>query len=328
MDDEVVRSHSQQALMDISNDIKKIVGNNKYLYLNGMPYWTVKDLDTHIEIECLPSGWSYDFFGPQVAYARNIQKDVLYMTGRFQINWGDFGGFKEKASIENDMWDALSNGVDVSIGDHLHPADNLEPEIYKTIGEVYNDIEKYEPWTKDARFIADIGVLTDSDGYLNNTYKGLSRMLGELKYSFDIVNEHMDISKYKLLILPDELTVTPTLKQKLEKHLLEGKGVLSTGEGGLNTEKTGFALDQWKFVYDGIDTSNASYFHMMNRDNNDPNNKQAIIDQLEVTQGDLVSVLSENAKKQRNQKMVKLLKQLYDYKCQLCSENGLNLPPI
>lgn len=262
LNDEDVLKHSKDVLTGMTQEIKKIVGSERNLYLNGIPYWTAKDIDTHIEVECLPSGWSYDLFGSQVAYARNIQKSVVYMTGRFQVDWADFGGFKGKASLENDMWDALSNGVDVSIGDHMHPAQNLEPEVYKVIGEIYNDIKKLEPWTEGARYIADIGVLTDSDGFLDETYKGLARMLGELKYSFDIVNEHMDLSKYKVLILPDEMTVTPVLKEKLEKHLLERKGILSSGEGGLNTERTEFALKQWKFQYEGTDNSNSSYFRM------------------------------------------------------------------
>ncbi|HHV96941.1 MAG TPA: hypothetical protein GXX37_10805 [Clostridiaceae bacterium] len=266
LNDDHVRAHSEEVLMQFSRDVKKLVGNEKYLYLNGMPYYKVKDLDTHIEIECLPSAWSYDYFGAQAAYARNIQKKVLYMTGRFQKSWGDFGGLKSKASLENDIWDALSNALDVSIGDHMHPAENLEPEVYKIVGEIYSDIEKYEPWTEDAKYVADIGVLTDSTGFLGDTYKGLARMFGELKYSFDILNEDMDLSKYKVLVLPDSMKVTPKLKEKLEKHLLENKGILSTGEGGLNPEKTGFALEQWKFKFDGLDTSNSSYFKMVKED--------------------------------------------------------------
>lgn len=267
MNDAHVRAHTEEVLMDFSRDVKKMVGNDKYLYLNGMPYNKVKDLDTHIEIECLPSGWSYDYFGAQAAYARNIQKKVLYMTGRFQKSWGDFGGLKSKASLEYDMWDALSNAIDVSIGDHMHPAENLDPGVYKIVGEIYSDIEKYEPWTEDASYIADIGVLTDSSGFLDNTYKGLARMLGELKYGFDIVNEDMDLSKYQVLILPDEMKVTPKLKEKLEEHLSSNKGILSTGEGGLNPDKTGFALKDWKFGYDGLDTSNSSYFRMLKEEN-------------------------------------------------------------
>jgi len=262
LNDENIVNYSKEVLMGISRDIKKLVGTDKYLYLNGVPYWAAKDLDTHIEIECLPSGWSYDFFGAQVAYARCIQKKVLYMTGRFQINWGDFGGFKGKASIENDIWDGISNGTGVSIGDHMHPAENLEPEVYKVVREIYSNIEKYEEWTDGTSYISEIGVLTNSDGLLSETYKGLSRMLGELKYSFCIVNEHMDISNYKVLILPDDMKVTPLLGKKIEKHLNSGKGILSTGESGLNTEKTGFALKQWDFEFVGIDTSNSPYFQM------------------------------------------------------------------
>jgi hypothetical protein len=110
-DDEQVRAHTEEVLLDFSRDVKKMVGKDKYLYLNGMPYRTVKELDTHIEIECLPGRWGYDYFGAQAAYARNLQKKVLYMTGRFQNSWGDFGGLKSKESLEYDMWDALSNAV-------------------------------------------------------------------------------------------------------------------------------------------------------------------------------------------------------------------------
>ena len=260
LNDEHVYNHSKETLLNISREIKMITGEERYLYLNGMPEWTVKDLDTHYEIECLPSAWSYDYFGSQVAYSRNIHKTVLYQTGRFQKSWGDFGSFKGKASIENDIWDALSNGVGVAIGDHMHPAENLESLIYNTVRDIYSDIEKYEFYTDGTHYLADIGVITDSTGFLDDTYKGLARMLSELKYCFDIVNETMDLSKYTLLILPDETRVTTVLKQKLEKHLRDGKSILSTGEGGLDTEKTGFALEQWRFQYDGIDTSNSSYF--------------------------------------------------------------------
>ncbi len=269
LDDANVIAYSKETLINFSREVKKLVGDGKYLCLNGMPYDTVKDLQTHIEIECLPSGWSYDFFGAQAAYARNIQETVLYMTGRFQTNWGDFGGFKSKESLENDLWDALCNGIGVSIGDHMHPAENLEPEIYKVIGDIYTDIEKYEPWTEGVTYKADIGVLTDSSGFLDDTYKGLARMLGELKYGFDIVNEKMDLSNYEVVILPDEMKVTPVLRQKLEEHLARGKGILSTGEGGLNPDRTDFALKQWNLEYDGLDESNSSYFRMLDKSGHD-----------------------------------------------------------
>ena len=74
-------------------------------------------------------------------------KGTLY-DGRFQKVGAILEGLKQ-TSLNYDMWDALSNAIDVSIGDHMHPAEVLT-WVYKIVGEIYSDIEKYEPWTKDA----------------------------------------------------------------------------------------------------------------------------------------------------------------------------------
>ena len=44
-------------------------------------------------------------------------------------------------------------------------------------------------------------------------------MLGELKYTYNIVNEEMDFSSYKLLILPDQIRLNPRLSEKLAAYL-------------------------------------------------------------------------------------------------------------
>ena len=111
------------------------------------------------------------------------------------------------------------------------------------VKELYDDVKRHEPYTEGANYIADIGVLIRTDGsYYANTHKGISRMLGELKYDFDIVNEEMDLSEYKLLILPDDILVTDKLAEKLRAHIQAGKGIISSGLSGLNPEKTDFAL--------------------------------------------------------------------------------------
>ena len=81
---------------------------------------------SHAEIEGLPSSLGYDYYATNVAYARVLKEKVLNMTGRFQFSWGDLGGYKGKASLENDMWDALMNGAEYCVGDHMHPAGNLD----------------------------------------------------------------------------------------------------------------------------------------------------------------------------------------------------------
>ncbi|BBH23531.1 hypothetical protein Back11_48760 [Paenibacillus baekrokdamisoli] len=157
LNDEHVLAFAKETLLDFSREVKRIVGPDKFLYLNGLDHADTEGLRTHVELECLPSGWSYDFFPAQVAYARNLGQQVFYMTGRFNVNWGDYGGLKSKASLLNDCWDALSNGVPTSIGDHMHPRDGLESAVYDVIGEIYEELERYEPWTDNARLLPTSG---------------------------------------------------------------------------------------------------------------------------------------------------------------------------
>lgn len=273
LDDKAVQALTRQKVIDFCWDVKKITGDDMLLLPNGLGHIHCDGLGSHIEIECLPGAWGYDYFAAQAAYTRTLGKQVLYMTGRFHESWGDFGGLKSKASLEYDCWDAISNAITTSVGDHMHPRDGLDPVVYRRVGEVYADIERYEPWTDGARAAAEIAVVLPegSDLGANNPRfpKGqkllyaAARMLGELKYAFNIVEERGDFSGYKVIVLPDEITVTPVLKQKLEQHLAKGGGIVSTGFSGLNADRSGFAIDDWNMDFIGTDPRNKSYFKMV-----------------------------------------------------------------
>ena len=286
-DEAAVKDFSRRVMLRVSGEIKEIVGADRYLYLNGMPYYEFRNLHTHVEIECLPSGgWGYDYFWPHASYGRMIQKTRLYMTGRFQAGWGDFGGYKGKASIEHDVYDALCNNYVPSVGDHMHPAENIVADIYKDVGEIYSRVMQYEKYTIPAEYKADIAVLTVSTGYLGNEYAGLARMLGELQLGFNILHQDMDLAGYRLIILPEGMLVDDALKAKLQAHLDKGGKILSAGTGGLKGKtgwvpiadrfcakdipapeagEGGFALDAYGGIeYLGADGSNTSYFNFIN----------------------------------------------------------------
>jgi hypothetical protein len=275
LNDQAVQSFTRQKVIDFCWDVKKITGDEVLLLPNGLGHIHCEGMGSHIEIECLPGAWGYDYFAAQAAYTRTLGKQVLYMTGRFHASWGDFGGLKSKASLEYDCWDAISNGIATSVGDHMHPRDGLDPAVYRLIGEVYADVERYEPWTDGARTAAEIAVVlpAGSDLGANNPRfpKGqqllyaAARMLGELKYTFDIVEERGDFSAYKVIVLPDEIAITPLLQEKLERHLAAGGGIVSTGFSGLDEGRTKFAIDAWNMEYKGADTRNVSYFKMLER---------------------------------------------------------------
>lgn len=266
-DESAVTAFGWEVMHSICDEIRSLVPEGTYLQVNGMPYYEFRNVYDHIEIECLPTGaWGYDTFWKQAAYARNIQKEVVYMTGRFQASWGDFGGYRPIPSIESDLYDALCNACHYSIGDHMHPAEIEERDIYRDIGKMYARLMPYEHWTEQAKYLPEIGILTDGPGYTGSSLVGAppmigaARMLGELKYNFDIIHKDMDFSRFPLLILPDDLRTDDALCEKLADYAAKGGKILSSGFGGVKEDGSGFCLPQYDLVYDGEDPSNASYF--------------------------------------------------------------------
>lgn len=267
-DKSAVERFSLESSLAFAAEVKKLIPEGKTARFNGLgvPPQLGKHINTHTEIECLPSGgWGYDSFGAGAAYFRNIHEDVIYMTGRFQAGWGDFGGFKTKASMENDFYDALVAGLTYSMGDHMHPRCRLDGAIYETLKEINEELMPYETWTDNSRYHAQVAAVVDLDvpgkPALTESYKGLARMLGELKITFDIINEEMDFNGYEALILPDEVTMTETLQEKLSDYLAQGGKILSTGESGLNEKKDAFALPAWDFLsLDGFDRADNGYY--------------------------------------------------------------------
>lgn len=265
-DPDAALAYSKERRIEFCREVKAILGDDKHLFFNMM-YFDVKGLNTHIEIEGLPGGQGYDFFLPQVSYARNVEKDVLYMTARFQKSWADFGGLKSYAAMEYDVWDAFMNACEYSVGDHLHPAECPDPQVYKMIADVYKKAATYEKYTDGARYVPEAAIVTASNCYIDKSGRGAVRMLSELKYTFDIINETMDFSPYRVIILPDNIVMTTALKEKLEAHLKAGGGIISSGTSGLDKDKTGFVMDEWGAVYDGADPSNQTYYRMTDTGN-------------------------------------------------------------
>ena len=257
-DPEAVKNFAFESLLKFREKILAILPEGKRLKMNGLGH----QFCTHGEIECLPTGsWGYEFFGSACAMVRNMQKDVIYMTGRFQRSWGDFGGLRTEVSVENDMFDALLNNAQISVGDHMHPRGGLDPAVYKMVKNLFTKMERYEPWTDNARYLPEIGVLLHWQNYMAPSYYGIGRMLGELKYNYDFVGEDADFSRFRVMILPDIVTVTKPLAEKLSAYLAQGGKLLVSGGSALNPEKTGFALKELDFVdFVGVDNTKTAYY--------------------------------------------------------------------
>lgn len=246
-DDEAVFKFAFDTLVEMIYAIREAVPKDKRLIFNSsIPYDAISDCQSHVEIECLPTGgWGYEFYRTQANYFKTIAREKVYMSGCFIDGWGDFGGKKNKESIENDVYDALIYGYTPSIGDHLHPRGTLNKRMYKEIGEIYNYVKKLEPWVENTVPFAEVAVLRNKVTYKNvrnfmtESDKGISRMFAELKLCFDTINEDMDFSRYKLLVLPDNIEITNNLYEKLKSY---NGAVLSSG----NSIKVGSVWDYVK----------------------------------------------------------------------------------
>ncbi len=258
-DEEAVLRYAGDLQIEAFREIRAMVPEDMRLFFNSFPYDMIADLTSHFELECLPySGWWYDFFTVMAPYYRNIKQDRVYMTGRFLQSWGDFGGNKPAASMEFDVQDALLYGYAPSIGDHMHPRDGLDQSLYENIGKIFEYVEKLEPWTKHTKAVTEVAVLGNKAAADKRRPTpediGAARMLAELKVCYDVIHEDMDLTPYRLVIIPENVIFTEALLEKLKAY--EGF-VLSAGnsicEGGIwdyiseyETDKAQDAFYTWQ----------------------------------------------------------------------------------
>jgi hypothetical protein len=203
---------------------------------------------THFELESLPSGgWGYLHFPLTMRYARNLGADCLGMTGKFHTSWGDFHSFKNQAALEFECFHALALGARCSVGDQLHPSGKIDDATYQLIGNVFTEVEKKEPWCYGTRPVVDIGVLTPEeqaggDARALPAALGFTLLLQEGRHQFDVLDSKSDFSRYKLLILPDEIRLSPETAAKIDRYVGEGGALIASHRAGFAADKEEFIL--------------------------------------------------------------------------------------
>ena len=211
---------------------------------------------THWEMESLPSGgWGYLHFPITMRYGRTLGLDSLGMTGKFHTSWGDFHSLKNRAALEFEVFQMLALGAKCSVGDQLHPRGELDAATYDLIGEVYRHVARKEPWCRGAAPVSDIAVFSPepfTGGRTPPPAMGVTRMLQETRHQFDIIDtDAPDLARYRLLILPDEIRLSPDLAKSLAVYLAGGGAILASHRSGLRRDADEFALGEWGVRYKG-----------------------------------------------------------------------------
>lgn len=252
--DEVTRFAEFSALR-LSQDIAKAakaINPSYLLYFNGLSFEENAELGAYLECEHLPTAHGgYEVLPVLAAYMRTLTDlPVLNMNGRF-YRWGDFGGLRPEAAIKSELFYGLANGMRPNVGGHFHPRGDPENAVLDRLEKIYKELQIFEPWFDNAKNISEIAVVypkdnrnirrqARSDGQL----KSAVRMLCELKQQFDVVTDFSDWSKYKVLIIPDDIIFDEKIASLVKAHIAAGKAIISSGSSGLNAEKTRFALEK------------------------------------------------------------------------------------
>jgi Hypothetical glycosyl hydrolase 6/Beta-galactosidase trimerisation domain len=216
----------------------------------GPRHRSIKHAYTHFEIESLPGGeWGYIHFPVSVRYARSLGIECVGMTGKFHTSWGDFHSFKNLQALRYECLRMLTHGAKCMVGDQLHPDGRIDQHVYSLIGQVFEEIQRKEPWCFGARPVTEIGVLTPEEftggehGALPEAIRGATRILEQGGHQFDVLDSAADFNKYRLVILPDRIPVSPDLARKLKQYVEDGGSLLASFASGMDQQQNGFTTD-------------------------------------------------------------------------------------
>ncbi|HLL89155.1 MAG TPA: beta-galactosidase trimerization domain-containing protein, partial [Tepidisphaeraceae bacterium] len=211
---------------------------------------------THLELESLPTGgWGYDHFPVSAKYAATTGLPYLGMTGKFHTAWGEFGGFKHDNALRYECAAMQAFGAACSIGDQLHPSGEMNPETYRKVGIAYAEVKAKEPWCDVADPVAEVAVVSieamrqgqrELHAHLadrnDHADAGAARILLQRQVMFDIVDLDADLSKYRLLIIPDAGRMAPAVAKRFTDYLAAGGKLLLSGASGMDVAEDRFVL--------------------------------------------------------------------------------------
>jgi hypothetical protein len=205
---------------------------------------------THFEVESLPSGfWGYHHFSRLARLTGNWKVNEqpmpwLSMTGRFQRQWGDFGGIKPQEALEFECFRAQALGGANSVGDQLPPRGVLDPDAYSLIGAVYRQVEAAEPFYQSSQSLAQVGIVCPFAPGLeqratDKSEEGAIIMCEEAHYDaklLDNASEQSEFDALQLIIVPDAGSATLQLAQKLKKFYENGGQLILSHQAGHDVE--------------------------------------------------------------------------------------------
>lgn len=181
------------------------------------------EYQTHFEMEDLPTAWGgYDKLPLRAKFFANTGKAYIGMTGKFHLDWGEFGGFKAKEALKFEIATMALYGAGASIGDHAHPDGEMELQTYENIGYAYRYLEKIGPFCYGGESIADLGLYLSGARTAN---EGISNLLLQNQLDYDLVTDN-NFSKFDTVIIPEKVVLDENGLNALREYLKNGGRLL------------------------------------------------------------------------------------------------------
>ncbi|WP_020574907.1 alpha-L-fucosidase [Actinopolymorpha alba] len=218
------------------------------IFFNSRPRILVGDeghLVTHQEVEALPTGgWGYSYTPYIARFVRAHGQPVFGMTGRFHKSWGDNAALKPAAALKYECCQLLSLGMGVSTGDLLHPRGATNQTTYQLIGDVYRHLAACEPFTDGTRVVSEVALLVNPDrrpGHtphreIDDSAVGAIRTLQQCRQQFDVVSPQMDLTAYRVVIVPESTVVDEELRGRLATYVDGGGGLVLVGSSAVGAD--------------------------------------------------------------------------------------------
>lgn len=182
---------------------------------------------THFEIEDLPTVWGgYDKMPLNAVFFEGTGKYYLGMTGKFHLEWGEFGGFKCREALRYEAAVMAVYGAGCSVGDHLLYDGMMDMETYRNIGYAYRYLERIEPYCYGGVSTAAIGIRL-SENMDDNV--GISMILLENQIDFGVVHDD-EFDQFDTVIFPGGVVLSDEELKKLERYIQNGGKVLFAGD--------------------------------------------------------------------------------------------------
>ncbi len=263
------RMFGEKSVREFVEKVRRIAadcGRPAGVFFNGLPF---EFQESWVAVEALPGlGWGYDYLPSALRHVRTVRRPYFVLTSRFQNGFGDFGGLPPEHSLRFDCLQAVAHGGGAGVIDCLHPRGRPEKDVYGMIGRIFSEIRALERWTAGCSPVAEMAILdpevADARAGGQHDYpegvRGAARMLAELRCQFDVVSGRSNLSKYRVLILPDAVRVDEELAESLGAYLRGGGTVVTSGTSGIDEDLKRFVLPgpAWKVL--GPETCHPGYF--------------------------------------------------------------------